>query len=135
SGSLRYKDESDIWKIGLGVAYENFTDERVNNGGGGLAGFRQDLHEWGGEASLQHKPTGLFTNFSWTTSENDSSNAFGVFTGKDIPTEFAWDISGGIQRKWWDIGNTTLWGGYTKVTGVVGFGLSSPTGVGLLKAN
>jgi predicted porin len=135
SGAVRYTDEWDIWKVGADVAYEKFTDERVNNAGGGLAGFRQDLNEWGGEASLLHKPTGLFGQFAFTTSENDSSNAHGVFTGKSLPTEFAWDVSVGIQKKWWDIGNTTLWGGYTKVTGVVGFNLSSPTQVGLLKAN
>ncbi len=64
SGSARYKGEWDNWKLGAGVAYENFSDERVNNAGGGIAGFQQDLHEWGGEASLLHKPTGLWANFS-----------------------------------------------------------------------
>jgi predicted porin len=134
SGSARYKEEAPNWKIGAGVAYENFSDERVQNGGGGLAGFQQNLNEWGGEASLLHKPTGLFANFSWTTSENDSSNAFGVFTLKPLPTEVAWDISGGIQKKWWDLGNTTIWGGYTHVDGVIGIGLTKPGGVGGLSA-
>lgn len=134
SGSARYKGEWDNWRLGGGVAYENFSDERVNNGGGGLANFKQNLHEWGGEASLLHKPTGLWANFSWTTSENDSSNAIGVFTGRPIPTGVAWDVSGGIQKKWWDLGNSTLWGGYTKVDGVVGFNLSSGPAVGLVTA-
>ena len=134
SGSARYKEEGQNWKFGAGVAYENFSDERVNNAGGGLAGWKQNLHEWGGEASLLHKPSGLWTNFSWTTSENDSSNAIGVFTGKPIPTEVAWDVSVGIQKKWWDLGNTTIWGGYTKVDGVVGFNLTSPAAVGLVTA-
>jgi predicted porin len=134
STSARYKEEWSNWKFGAGIAYESFADERVNQAGGGLANFRQDLHEWGGEASLQHRPTGLFANFSFTTSEDESTNAFGAFTGVPLPTEVAWDVSGGIQRKWWDLGNTTLWGGYSKVKGVVGLGLTNPAGAGLLSS-
>jgi len=132
--SARYKEEWQVWKVGAGIAFEKFTDELVQNGGGGAPNqaWRQDLDEWGGEASIMHKPTGLFAQFAFTTSENNSSNAFGIFTGRSLPTEFAWDVSVGIQKKWWEIGNTTVWGGYTKVDGVVGFDLRNPTGVGLI---
>jgi hypothetical protein len=35
---------------------------------------------------------------------------------------FSWDVSGGIQRKWSSLGNTTLWGGYTNSQdGIGGF--------------
>ena len=50
SASLRYQKEWDNWKIGAGYAYEGFTDELVNNGGGGVffQGFKRDLKEWAG---------------------------------------------------------------------------------------
>jgi predicted porin len=136
SVSARYKEDWQVWKVGAGVAFEKFTDELVNNGGGGapFQGWRQDLDEWGGEASIMHKPTGLFTQFAFTTSEDNSSNAHGVFTGKHLPTEFAWDVSVGIQKKWWELGNTTFWGGFTRVQDAVGFGLTAPRGAGLVAA-
>ena len=65
----------------------------------GLVGFRQNLHEWAGEASLMHKPTGLWGQFAFSTSENDFSNAFGAFTGKHLPTEVGWDVALGIQNE------------------------------------
>jgi len=62
SASLRFQKEWDNWKIGAGYAYEDFTDELVNNGGGGVPnqGFKRDMKEWAGTASIIHKPTGLF---------------------------------------------------------------------------
>ena len=52
SASLRYQKEWDNWKIGAGYAYEGFTDELVNNGGGGVfnQGYKRDLKEWAGSA-------------------------------------------------------------------------------------
>jgi predicted porin len=129
SASARYKKDFDNWKLGAGVAYEQFTDEQVQNGGGGVPfqDFRRDLREWAGEASVLHKPSGLWANFSWTFSEDRDSNTInaGIFDHKSAPDMFAWDISGGIQKKWWDIGNTTLWGGYTNAEDGIG-GLINP---------
>ena len=36
SAALRYQKEWDNWKVGAGYAYEDFTDELANNGGGGV---------------------------------------------------------------------------------------------------
>jgi len=129
SASARFKKDWDTWKVGAGVAYEQFTDEQVQNGAGGVPfqDFRRDLREWAGEASVLHKPSGLWANFSWTFSEDRDSNTInaGIFDGKSVPDMFAWDISGGIQKKWWDLGNTTLWGGYTNSSDGIG-GFVSP---------
>ena len=50
SAALRFQKEWDNWKIGAGYAYEDFTDELVNNGGGGVLfqGFKRDFKEWAG---------------------------------------------------------------------------------------
>jgi predicted porin len=129
SASARFKKDWDTWRVGAGVAYEQFTDEQVQNGAGGVPfqDFRRDLREWAGEASVLHKPSGVWANFSWTFSEDRDSNTInaGIFDGKSAPDMFAWDISGGIQKKWWDLGNTTLWGGYTNSSDGIG-GFVSP---------
>ena len=51
SASLRYQKEWDNWKVGAGYAYEDFTDELVNNGGGGVfnQGFKRDIGRNGRE--------------------------------------------------------------------------------------
>lgn len=127
SVALRYQREWDNWKIGAGYAFEDFTDELVNNGGGGVPfqGFKRHLKEYAGSASIIHKPTGLFLWGANGNSENDDigSKRFpgtGVFTGKGPPVMHAWDIAGGIGREFvWNgvgpgsLGVTTIWGGYT----------------------
>jgi hypothetical protein len=129
--SARYVNDFDNWKLGAGVAYEQFTDELVQNGAGGepFQGYRRDLREWAGEASVLHKPSGLWANFSWTFSEDRDSNTInaGIFDGKSAPDMFAWDISGGIQKSWFDAGKTTLWGGCTNSSDGIG-GLINPLG-------
>jgi predicted porin len=116
SVALRYNKEWDNWKIGAGYAYEDFTDELVNAGGGGvfLQGFKRDMKEWAGMASIIHKPTGLFLWGANSNSENNDIGAVGVFTGKAPPVMHAWDIAGGIHREFFEPGPTTFWGGYTQ---------------------
>jgi hypothetical protein len=128
STSLRYKYDGDKWKIGGGVAIEEFRDENVNNSGGGLNGFKRDIQEWGGSASILHKPTGLFLFSAFTTSENRDTNRnhAGVFTGTDSPDMVDCDVEFGIQRPWTDLGKTTLFGGYTEGNDGIG-GAGGPT--------
>ena len=80
-----------------------------------------------GEASILHKPSGLWANFSFTASEDRDSDTInaGIFDRKSPPDMFSWDISGGIQKEWWDLGATTLWGGYTNSQDGIG-GLTNP---------
>ena len=99
----------------------DFTDERVNAGGGGLAGFKRDIQEWAGSASILHNPTGLWAWGAFSNSEDDDSNAFGVFTGTRSPEKTGWDIAGGLHRDFFEPGKTTIWGGYTKVEDGLGF--------------
>jgi predicted porin len=58
-GAVRYRntDWADTWLLAVSAAYEGFRDERLMNGGGGIAGFRRDFQEWARSAALKHKPT------------------------------------------------------------------------------
>ena len=82
--ALRYKEEwGDNFLVGAGIGYENFRDERLQNGGGGLASgpnppfpppndttfFQRNFDEWAGMANIKHKPTGLFAFTAFSFSE------------------------------------------------------------------
>jgi len=122
SAALRYQKEwGKNWKVGAGIAYEDFRDERVNAGGGGLAGFKRDIQEWAGSASILHNPTGLWAWAAFSNSENNDSNAFGVFTGTRSPEKTGWDVAVGLHRDFFEPGKTTIWGGYTQVEDGLGF--------------
>lgn len=123
--ALRYKDDwGKMFRVGAGIGYEDFTDEQFNNGGGGwpFQGFRRDMKELAGSASIMHLPTGLFVFGAFSSSEDDDSGAVGIFTGTQAPDMFAWDAEIGIQREFIPLGDTTFWGGYTVVNdGIGGF--------------
>jgi hypothetical protein len=115
SASLRYQKEWDNWKVGAGYAYEDFTDELVQNGGGGVffQSFKRDLKEWAGSFSVLHKPTGFWVWGANSNSEDNDIGAAGFITGKAPPVMHSWDIAGGIYRDFFAPGKTTIWGGWT----------------------
>ena len=127
-GALRYHDEwGPNWEFGGGVAYEKYRDENIQNSGGGLAGFKRDIDEWAGMASLKHKPTGLFAFGAFSFSDNNDSNRqnAGVFTGTSSPDMSAWDARVGIQRDvpWFGLdklGETSIFGGYLEINDGIG---------------
>ena len=82
-GALRYKNsfspfgggtgssKEDTWEVGAGFGYEKYRDENIQNSGGGLNGFKRDIDEWAGSASIKHKPTGLFFMGAFSVSQNN----------------------------------------------------------------
>jgi hypothetical protein len=128
--ALRYKNTfNDIWKFSANVAYENFRDERLQNGGGGEATgpivippstsettfFKREFNEWAGSIALKHSPSGLFAMGNFSTSQSGDSNVMGYYTGNKAPDMSAWDVQAGIQKKWFEPGETAFWGGYAQV--------------------
>ncbi len=122
SVGLRYNKEFENWKIGAGYAYEDFRDELVNAGGGGVPfqSFKRDFKEWAGSFSVMHKPTGLFVWGANSNSQDDDIGAEGFITGKAPPVVHNWDIAGGLHRDFFAPGATTIWGGYTQANDGIG---------------
>ena len=133
--ALRYKEEwGETFLVGAGIGYENFRDERLQSGGGGLASgpnppfpppndttfFQRNFDEWAGMANIKHKPTGLFAFTAFSFSDSGDTNAQGIFTKKGPPDMNGWDVQVGIQRKmpWFGLdrlGDTSFWGGYSNI--------------------
>jgi predicted porin len=140
--ALRYKKEwGETWEVGAGIGYEDFRDERLQNGGGGEASgpaptptapsgtsfFKRDIQEWGGSASIKHTPTGLFAFTAFMISDQNDSNTVhaGVFTGTSAPQMNSWDVHLGIQRKMLglgSLGDTSFWGGSSDIHNGIGAG-------------
>ena len=124
SGSVRYRRDWENWSVGMGYAYEDFTDEGFNDGGGGVPfqSNRRHMKEWAGMFSVLHHPTGLFVWGANSNSENDDFNARGWLTDRAPPVMHAYDIAAGIHKDWFAPGKTTIWGGYTRdQDGIGGF--------------
>jgi predicted porin len=126
--ALRYSDTwGKNWEVGGGIGYEKFRDENIQASGGGLNGFKRDIDEWAGSGSIKHVPTGLFVFSAFSFSDTNDSNRdhAGVFDGKDSPEMSAWDVRGGIQRKFAilgldQLGDTSLFGGYLEINDGIG---------------
>ena len=73
SGSVRYRRDWENWSVGMGYAYEDFTDEGFNAGGGGVPfqSNKRHMKEWAGHVPVLHHPTGLFVWGANSNSEND----------------------------------------------------------------
>jgi predicted porin len=119
--AVRYKNTwADTWLVAASAGYENLRDERLQSGGGGLAGFQRNFDEWAGSAAIKNKPTGLFLLGVWSLSDSGDTNVQGAFNGEGAPQMTAWNLQGGIQRKFSlfgldKLGETAFWGGYSDV--------------------
>src|SRR5690606_28948206 len=87
--ALRYAGEHGGFKIAAGIAYGEDTDE----------GFADRTVEvLNGGLSVMHLPTGLFVTASGGTRDADDF----------AEEEHFWFVSGGLERKWFTLGATTL---------------------------
>jgi predicted porin len=102
--ALIYKGEFHDFKLAGRVGYGNSTDPAASNCGGPAADFEC---EWGGAAAtLQHTPTGLYIY-----------GGYGKQTIKSLPGTYdkdstVWFVQPGIEKKWNDLGKTTIFGEY-----------------------
>jgi predicted porin len=138
--AIRYQNEwGENWEVGAGFGYEDFRDERLQNGGGGEATganpppssavdfFKRDIQEYGGSASIKHKPTGLFgvTSFMWSDQNDSDTIHAGFYTGTSAPLMNSWEVELGIQRQmpWFGLdklGETSFWSGYEEIRNGIG---------------
>ena len=107
--ALRYAGEHAGFKFAAGIAYSE-TSDSVGNGRRGLVLASvpdQDVNELGLSASLLHEPTGLFLTGAYGQVEDNNASRAGF----DGDTDFYF-IQAGIERKWFPLGATTLYGEY-----------------------
>lgn len=114
--ALTYKGEVGDFALLARLGYGESTDA-TNSGsctkfpGSGTSGGRE-CQWWGGAATIQHKPTGLFVYGGYGEQQDDVvQSAFGVTADDENTT---WFVQGGIEQKFFPLGKTTLFGEYRK---------------------
>lgn len=104
--ALRYAGEFSGFQLAAAVGYSEISDggERntVNIAGG-------DGEELGAAVSVLHVPTGLFATFAYGRAEDHDRKLIAGVTGD---ADEGWNIQAGIQRGFFPIGPTTLYGEY-----------------------
>lgn len=138
--ALRYKKEwGSNWEVGAGFGYEDIRDERLQNGGGGVASggnppfpsphnvtyFQRNIQEYGGSGSIKHKPSGLFfySAFMWSDQDDSNTKGAGFFTHSSAPQMNSYDLNLGIQRPMGflsSLGDTSIWGGFSNIHNGIG---------------
>jgi hypothetical protein len=127
--ALRYATEVAGFRFAGGVGYWDVTGAQDANfgntsgnsfsvggcmnslgAGGGLS--KTDCHSLGSSASLMHIQTGLFVSGAYSKTTDDEVHTLIGAGAKDSDTH--WEVRGGIQKNWFGMGATTLYGEYGK---------------------
>ena len=88
-----------------------------------------DCQTLGGSLSIMHRPTGLYGNVAAGWFEDRNVKDAPIFTGLDAEAEssfFAFEA--GIQRQWFDIGPTTVFGQVYRMDGGANARVTVPAG-------
>lgn len=102
--ALIYKGEFHDFKLAGRIGYGNSTDPTASNCGGPAADFEC---EWGGAgATVQHTPTGLYL-YGGYGKQTIKSLAPGLDQDSTV-----WFVQPGIEKKWNELGKTTIFGEY-----------------------
>ncbi|MFA7307555.1 MAG: hypothetical protein WC026_12885 [Hyphomicrobium sp.] len=129
NAALRFAGEHSGFKLAAGIAYTHSDDvsnsppghiTTVNRGAG-------DTDEIGLSASVLHIETGLYASGAYGRLHDAGlDDLYG--TNVDDNTSF-WTLQAGIERKFFPIGKTTIFGEYFSLDRGAGFSTSSSTGV------
>ena len=128
---LKYAGEIGDFKLLGRVAYSETKEDPVGGNtidtaclatspGGTDTESDADCNSIGGSISIMHSPTGLYANFAagqlqdnlieGSLSTGATSAGFAGTGADDTSTFYA--LQAGIERKWWELGKTTVYGEY-----------------------
>lgn len=105
--ALRYKGEFSGFKLAAGIAYSEINARNLNTWRRGAG----DTEELGLSASLLHTETGLYVTGAYGHLTDDGIHA--ISASLDDESDFYF-IQAGIERKFFPVGKTTLFGEYWK---------------------
>lgn len=121
--ALRYTGEFSGFKLAAGIGYLEITDgpeTKTECNARGLGTPRDEkCTQFGGSVSILHEATGLFVNFAAGEKTDDVIHTTPVYAGVggvDDRQTF-WAIQGGIEKKFNDLGKTTIYGEYYDYNG------------------
>jgi predicted porin len=117
--ALRYAGEFGGFKLAAGIGYLKMTDGpetkmECPSRGGGLVSHDEDCHQLGGSVSVLHEASGLFVNFGAGVKTDDVLHETQFFVGGPRPDneDTFWAVQAGIEKKFFPLGKTTIYGEY-----------------------
>ena len=147
--ALRYKGEFGDVKFEAGVGYLEVIDgaelavcaaAEVDNISfdGETVHSNQDCQNYGGSFSVLHEKSGLFLNFGTGLKVDNLIRDTQRFSGTNVDEgQFFWAAQAGVEKKFNDLGKTTIYGEYYDYDGAGGTRRTvragdalNPTGVG-----
>jgi hypothetical protein len=112
-GSLRYSGEIGGFKMAFAAGYAHWLDTTrgcANLGAGKSSAV--DCDELGLSGSIMHLQSGLFATGAYGHRQDNNLVAlYGNAAGVDDTSEF-FSVQAGIEKKWFDVGKTTIFGEY-----------------------
>jgi len=128
--ALRYKGEFSGLTVAGGIGYGVVRDglqtqtgcaaSQANAGATPLGLDRDaDCNQFGGSVSVIHSATGLFVNFGAGIKEDDLIQDINLYSGAVTPDdkETFWAVQAGIEKKFFELGKTTIYGEYYDYNG------------------
>ena len=114
--ALVYQGEIGEFQIAGRIGYAEYTDAPGGTGSGHCTGGSDPAKctEFGGSATVMHKPTGLYVYGAYGQKNDDTRDlkyaaAVRPFIDDEDQT---WYLQAGIERKWHPLGTTTIFGSY-----------------------
>src|SRR5262245_14559758 len=125
---LRYAGEFSGFRVAAGIGYENATDTQTGIGAvpGGAASaagpanlgdptLNGEVKAWGAGLSVLHVPSGLFAQGHYMVADFSGTGSTAYWAQvADKKDATQWLIQAGITKNWFGIGNTAIFGEYSK---------------------
>ena len=117
--ALNYAGEFSGFKVAAGIGYGDDHRQRLRRTPSAPITERAwsshdaDCRQFGGSISVIHEKSGLFVNFGAGEKTDEIIGQTAVFggTGADDARQF-WSTQAGIEKKFHDLGKTTVYGEY-----------------------
>jgi hypothetical protein len=148
---LRYAGEFSGFRVAAGIGYEKVTDRPTSVAGlagpgdldPALTGADPEVRAWGAGLSVLHVPSGLFAQGHYMAADFSQGTALSGYWGQNFAFKKdadQWLIQAGITKNWFGLGNTALFGEYSKSNdwgagNGVGRNFAAPVGVDVVAVN
>jgi hypothetical protein len=121
---VRYANEFSGFRVAAGIGYERITDRQTTAAGTATVGptdltaAKPKITAWGGSLAALHVPTGLFAQGHYLAADFNGANlGISQYWGQSVANKqdsHQWMIQAGITKNWFGIGNTAIYGEYSR---------------------
>lgn len=132
--ALRYAGEFVGFRIAAGVGYQATTEQATSSTKGFSAGCRVQLADnrvdcegFGASASVMHVATGLYVAGSYGLTVDNSFNTVGNAGVQTNEEDESWYVTAGVNRKFFALGATNIYGEYGVSRREIGYQLANVT--------